>query len=76
MADNEAMEIMERVQHNTIVAMQAAWIEWKHGRGAEAAMQWIENTLDGPGLIPWEGAEEQTWSTDPNEYFSVNRIGP
>jgi len=32
--------------------MQAAWIEWMHGRGADAAMQWIENTLDGPGLIP------------------------
>jgi hypothetical protein len=34
------------------LAMQAAWIEWQHGRGAEHAMQWIENTLDGPGLIP------------------------
>src|SRR5690606_9822431 len=33
-------------------AMQAAWIEWRRGRGADAAMQWIENTLIGPGLIP------------------------
>ena len=35
-----------------IAAMQAAVIEWQHGRGAEAGMAWIENTLDGPGLIP------------------------
>lgn len=35
-----------------VAAMQAAWIEWMHGRGADAAMQWIENTLIGPGLIP------------------------
>lgn len=39
------------VEHQTL-AMKAAWIEWKHGRGAEVAMQWIENTLGGPGLIP------------------------
>lgn len=38
----------------SIAAMQAAWIEWKHGRGADAGMQWIENTLWGPGLIPGE----------------------
>lgn len=37
-----------------LAVMQAAWIEWKHGRGAEAAMQWIENALWGPGLIPGE----------------------
>lgn len=76
MTSEQAMEIMERAQHNTIVAMQAAWIEWKHGQGAEAAMQWIENTLDGPGLVPWEHAEDTTWSTDPNGYFAANRIGP
>src|SRR5690606_7148747 len=35
-----------------LAAMQAAWIEWRRGRGADAAMQWIENTLIGPGLIP------------------------
>src|SRR5690606_10851136 len=35
-----------------LAAMQAAWIEWRRGRGADAAMQWVENTLIGPGLIP------------------------
>lgn len=37
-----------------VVAMQSAWIEWKRGGGAEEAMQWIENTLDGPGLTPFD----------------------
>jgi len=48
-----------------IAAMQAAWIEWVHGGGAQAAMGWIENTLEGPGLIPDEdelnGKCAQAW---------------
>jgi hypothetical protein len=34
-----------------IVVMQAALIEARHN-GPAAGLQWIENTLDGPGLIP------------------------
>lgn len=44
--------MMGHAMHRNILAMQAAYIEWRHGGGAEAAMQWIGNTLDGPGLIP------------------------
>jgi hypothetical protein len=51
--------------HNVMVGNQSAWIEWKHGAGAEAAMQWIENGLIGPGLIP-SGTEAQAWF-DANE---------
>lgn len=49
--------------HNMVVAEQAAWIEWKHGRGADAAMQWIENGLIGPGHIPDvpDGADAQAY---------------
>ncbi|MDR2331895.1 MAG: hypothetical protein LBE61_00265 [Burkholderiaceae bacterium] len=51
--------------HNMVAAEQAAWIEWKHGRGAEAAMTWIHNGLMGPGHIPDEtapyGKEAQAW---------------
>lgn len=47
-----------------VIAMQAAWIEWKHGRGADEGMEWIENTLDGPGLIPDEDA-----GTDAQAFF-------
>jgi len=38
--------------HDITVGQQAAWIEWKHGGGAEEGMQWIENGLAGPGMIP------------------------
>lgn len=38
--------------HNHCLAMQAALIEMHIGRGAEAAMVWISNTLRGPGLLP------------------------
>ena len=41
-----------RIIHDLTVGQQAAWIEWKHGEGAEAAMVWIENALAGPGLLP------------------------
>lgn len=53
------------INHDLCVAMQAAYIEWKHGKGAEAGMQWIANTLWGPGLIPKDtepyGTEAQAW---------------
>lgn len=51
--------------HNMVVAQQSAWIEWRHGGGAEAAMIWIHNGLAGPGHIPDEdapyGKEAQAW---------------
>lgn len=51
--------------HNMVVAQQSAWIEWRHGKGAEAAMTWIHNGLVGPGHIPEEdapyGKEAQAW---------------
>lgn len=34
------------------IAMQAALIEQSIGKGDEAALEWIANTLDGPGLLP------------------------
>lgn len=53
------------VIHNMTVAQQSAWIEWKHGAGADAAMVWIHNGLAGPGFIPDEnapyGKEAQAW---------------
>ncbi len=65
MTHESAIELLADSHNDMIVAMQSAYIEWKHGGGAEAAMSWIENTLDGPGLIPDEGApygkEAQAW---------------
>ncbi len=59
--------------HDLIVAMQAAYIEWKHGRGADAAMQWIGNTLRGPGLIPGEG---EPYATEAQAWFDANNANP
>ena len=65
MANEEALKALADSHNDLIVAMQAAFIEWQHGMGAEAAMVWIGNTLDGPGLIPDEaepyGKEAQAW---------------
>lgn len=68
MTDERSARAMKHLSdhvNDLICAMQAAWIEWKHGKGAEAGMQWIENTLDGPDLIPDEnepyGKEAQAW---------------
>lgn len=59
--------------HDQIVGQQAAFIEWQHGAGAEAAMGWIENGLCGPGHIPDEdapyGKEAQAW-------FDANKHEP
>lgn len=47
-----SLEAMGQIVHNMTVAQQAAWLEWQTGNGAEAAMDWIENGLIGPGLLP------------------------
>lgn len=64
---------LSKINHDLLVAMQAAWIEWRHGKGADAAMQWIENTLSGPGLIPPDNAP---WSTEAQAWFDANKHDP
>jgi hypothetical protein len=64
---------MADMVHDHLVTMQAAWIEWKRGGGAEAAMQWIENTLVGPGLIP---KEDEPWASEAQTYHDANRTEP
>lgn len=44
--------IFSDVIENHTHAMQAAVIERYAGGGAEAGMDWIQNTLAGPGLMP------------------------
>lgn len=64
---------LEKIVHDMVVANQAAWIEWRHGRGAEAAMQWIENGLSGPGHIPDARAP---YGTEAQAFFDANRAEP
>ena len=52
--------------NNLIVANQAAWIEWQHGKGAEKAMVWVHNGLVGPGHIPDDDV------VDAQLYFDAN----
>ncbi|MGV2862114.1 hypothetical protein [Achromobacter sp. AGC39] len=61
---------LSKIVHNMVVADQAAWIEWRHGRGAEAAMQWIGNGLLGPGHIP---AEDEPYSTEAQAWYDAHR---
>lgn len=46
-----------------ILAMRSALIEQEHGKGSEAAMVWIFNSLAGPGELPPED------ETDAQAYF-------
>lgn len=66
-------KILADAMHDNIVAMQAALIEWKFGAGAEAALQWIVNTLSGPGLLP---DTEGPWGKEAQAYFSANQSNP
>ena len=46
-----------------ILAMRSALIEEEHGKGPASAMEWIYNSLAGPGQLPPEG------ETDSQAYF-------
>lgn len=59
--------------HDQVVAQQAAWIEWQHGKGAEEGMRWIENGLCGPGHIP---DEEAPYGTEAQAWFDANQSNP
>ena len=72
MSDNEK-ELINIIQ-DLIVAQQSAWIEWKHGGGAEAGMQWIENGLAGPGNIPDESMSK--YYKDAQYFFDEQKSEP
>lgn len=48
----EQLRLLGQVFENHGAAMRAAYIEAEIGEGPVAAMQWITNTLVGPGLLP------------------------
>lgn len=73
MASESAIKLLADSHNDMIVAMQAAWIEWKHGAGAESAMAWIENTLGGPGLIP---DEDEQYGKEAQAWFDANNSTP
>jgi hypothetical protein len=64
---------LSAMHHDLLVVMQAAWIEWQHGKGAEEAMAWIANTLGGPGLIP---DEDEPYGKEAQAFYDANRSEP
>lgn len=69
----QVVNMVARINQDNCVAMQAAFIEWQHGGGAEAAMKWIANTLWGPGLIP---DPEEPYGTEAQAWFDSHRAEP
>lgn len=69
----EHAKMIGKMHHDQVVVMQAALIEWKHGKGAEAALQWIVNTLSGPGLLP---SPDEPWGREAQAYYDANRSDP
>ncbi|MDR5784105.1 hypothetical protein QCE63_32305 [Caballeronia sp. LZ065] len=69
----ELTKTLSNILHDYTTAMQAALIEWKHGKGADAGFDWIINTLDGPGLLPDFDAEH---GTNAQFWFSANCADP
>ena len=53
-ATRKSVKLLNYLFARNIIAMQSAVIEWENGKGAAAGMQWIWNTLFGPGQIPDE----------------------
>lgn len=73
MRASEGRQAINDSYNDLIVTMQAAWIEWKHGGGAEEAMAWIHNALWGPGLIP---DESEAFSKESQAFWDANRSNP
>lgn len=61
LAENEELRMlakeMDLMFGRYLLGMRASVLEWQHGKGADAAMQWIWNGLRGPGELP---PEEET----------------
>ncbi|WP_156438005.1 hypothetical protein [Burkholderia sp. BDU5] len=67
------IKTLSDIIHDQTVAMQSAIIEWQHGKGAEEGLNWIVNTLEGPGHLPDfdapHGKHAQFW-------FNANQANP
>lgn len=59
--------------HDFVVTMQAAVIEWKHGEGAEGAMEWITSKLEQGTAMPDETAP---YAKEAQAWFDANRANP
>lgn len=61
-----------KIMNDLLVGNQAAWIEWKHGGGTEAAMEWVENSLMGCGTPE----VDEPWAKDAQAWWGANKAEP
>lgn len=62
--------MLSRINGGIILAMQAAWIAHQYGKEpADSVMEWIANSLDGPGLLPGPG--DDGFTTDAQAWFDA-----
>ncbi|CAI8970287.1 ead/Ea22-like family protein [Pseudomonas soli] len=56
LAENEALRMLTKEMDlmfvRYLLGMRASIVEWQQGKGADAAMEWIWNGLNGPGELP------------------------
>lgn len=62
--------MLSRINNGIILAMQSAWIAHKYGNEpADSVMEWIANSLEGPGLLP--DPDDDGFTTDAQEWFDA-----
>ncbi len=62
--------MLSRINNGIILSMQAAWIAHKYGNEpADSVMEWIANSLEGPGLLP--DPDDDGFTTDAQEWFDA-----
>lgn len=66
------VDTIAKIMNDLLVGNQSAWIEWQHGNGAEAAMEWVKNSLAGCGTPN----EDARWSKDAQAWYSANKADP
>ena len=62
--------MLSRINNGIILAMQSAWIAHKYGNEpADSVMEWIANSLEGPGLLP--DPDDDGFTTDAQAWFDA-----
>ena len=62
--------MLSRINNGIILSMQAAWIAHKYGNEpADSVMEWIANSLEGPGLLP--DPDDDGFTTDAQAWFDA-----
>ncbi|MHA9726923.1 3'-5' exonuclease [Vibrio parahaemolyticus] len=70
-----AAKQLDKLINNQVVTMQSAYIEAAYGKGPEAGMQWIANSLFGPGFIPSD-EEVEKYEKSAQLFYNANCSDP